>query len=137
MDFGTNITVLNFWLLLAERIPTIETTNPTARTDLTKMASPVLAQEPIPPINSWDQAEPLCEGAPCCSQVLKAADLLPRSFVLLSTSSTSGTTCSTTTALRTNSLDATDEGRKTKVVARIVAAVVSSQPPSVCVNIYR
>jgi hypothetical protein len=129
VDFGTNITVLDFWLLLAERIPTIETTNP-------KMAAPVLAQEPPPPKDPWDQAEPLCEGAPCYSQVLKA-DLLPGTFVLLGTSTTSRTASSTTTALSTNSSDATDEGGKTNVVARIVAVVVSSQPPSVCVNIFR
>ena len=90
-------------------------------------------QEPHNPITPiWDQTEPLCDGAPCYSQVLKA-DLLPGTFVLLRTATT---TSSSPRAM--NLSDANDEEGKTVVVARIVGVVVSrSQPPSVRVNIFR
>ena len=68
----------------------------------------------------WDQTEPLFEGAPCYSEVLKA-DLLPGTFIIVSdTSSIPGNV----------------------VVARVVAVVSSSDdqhllPSSIRVNIFQ
>jgi hypothetical protein len=74
----------------------------------------------------WDLAEPCCEGAPFYSDALKA-DLLPGTFVLLDTASGAKTT-------QTRSLKAKED--RTDVVARIVA-LVSTNPSSVSVNIFR
>ena len=74
----------------------------------------------------WDCTEPLFEGAPCYSEVLKA-DLLPGTFVLLTSEDAS---------TRSGSIAHTGNC----VVARVVAAVGTSQQQSsasVSVNIFR
>ncbi|KAI2505091.1 hypothetical protein MHU86_9367 [Fragilaria crotonensis] len=81
-----------------------------------------------PAATSWDLAEPLCEGAPFYSDVLKA-DLHPGTFVLLE-----GISSGMPTRSMARSINAMEDG--TEVVARVVA-LVSTNPSSVSVNIFR
>ena len=79
------------------------------------MAAAPTAQAPASP---WDNTEPNCDEAPCYSKHLKA-DLLPGTFVLLSTRA-----------------DQSNHDSGVGVVARIVA-VVTSSPSTVTVNIFK
>jgi hypothetical protein len=77
------------------------------------MAASPTAQAPASP---WDNTEPNCDEAPCYSKHLKA-DLLPGTFVLLSTRA--------------------DESNHDSGICAVARIVVTSSPSTVTVNIFK